>query len=149
MISAADINTAIINRWNVGSLDTPIPGSIHAGRLTATNEDSTTPRPMPYAMVETKKSAGDVFYSGGIYITAFVSTIAIYGVGQQAVDLLGKTVAASLSLDDWVVPGTGNRLLSTFYSPENGTLEQPESRREGEDVWIMKIVLDVMAEGPE
>jgi hypothetical protein len=149
MISAADVNTAIVNRWGAGSLDTVVTGGIQAGRLPATITDTETARTMPYAWLDTKKVSGDVFESNSKYIAAFMATIAIYGVGQQAVDVLGKDAAAVLGLSDWTIPGVGNYLVSAFYSPESGSLEQAPEQREGEDVWLFRLVFDVLIGGPE
>lgn len=151
MISAGDVAVAVQALWTAANLNGSVPGTpggLISGRVPATNDTETGPRPMPYAQLLVTSEDANEFYSGGNprpYRASFTAEVTVYGVGENATDAVAKAVANVMTQDaNWGFTAPSYLIGVWLKEPK---LEQDETQRQGDDVWKASLSFKVIVGG--
>lgn len=140
MSADSDVLAGIKTRWTAASLDTPIPGGLHTGRLDPTvatgNQTYAQAKSEPDGIdaESTTDTAGNV-----PAVNKRKITITVRGVGETAVGSLLETVKTAYRQIALTVP---NRTwLASYLIDEQ--LPQEDQQKSGEDIWMGSLTFSV------
>lgn len=145
-----DIAQAIERQWAAfPELATLVPGLLQRGRLSSYQPGSSPPiaRLVPYAQLTVTKTAPGMHQtSPSAYIDIRRATIKVYGLEAAVAPVLAyireNTVFNRQTLN------TQARFMACTQDGD-GTITQDEERKQGEDVWVGTIDLDVWTQRNE